>query len=816
MAVTVFLLAITAFTLFVFLRDYAYRAAEDAFDRLLAASALSIAGAVQIENGQAVVELPTASLAMLGFAGENRVFYGVSAPDGRLVTGYDDLGRDLPPARASDPSFSNAAYRGEEVRMVTVGRLVATGEATGWVTIRVAETFGSRHELAAEILSRAALPLLALAIVALVLVWVGVQRAFAPLLALENELRARAPNDLDPVRVPVPAEARQLVGALNDFMARLNAGMRTLSGLVADAAHQVRTPLASLRAQAEIALDEPDVEKLRGRVTRIHENAVRAGQLVSQLLMDATIAHRLEAQSASVVAIDALMTEMRQRIDPDLAERVMVRIAPGATAISVAGDRVALREMLRNLVDNALIHAPDSLVEIEVSLVGPDCVRLAISDRGPGIPDDEKSVVLERFRRGASGEATLGSGLGLSIVRTVVDAHGGHLVFRDRPGGGLTAQVDLPAALPAGSKLAAQTASASAGFVPLLLAFALLIGMSDQARAEQRLSNYPAPGTETRQLVIVGTTDTPLFEPFILDFQKLWPDVAIAYAEMDTLPLYREFTAGTLKPEPDLIVSSAADLQVKLANDGFALRHESSATRALPTWARWRSEVFGFTFEPAVIVYNRDLVPDAEAPRSHLQLAQFLARDTDRWRGLIGTYDIVKSGVGHLLAAQDELISANFWRLANVLGTVGVRLYGGSVDILDLLEQGKLAIGYNVLGSYAFARQAANSRLHVVIPEDYALILTRTILIPRTAAHPDVARAFLDHLLSARGQAIASGATKLGAVMQDVPQGRSVAGVVGAPGVLQPIALGQALLVSLDQQRKSRFLQTWLQIVSGN
>ncbi|WZB73238.1 histidine kinase dimerization/phospho-acceptor domain-containing protein [Achromobacter xylosoxidans] len=196
-------------------------------------------------------------------------------------------------AQSATPVYDYLNYHDEPVRVATVGRLVSASQHAGWVTVRVAETLGSREALADEILGRSVLPLVAVALVALGLLWFGVQRAFAPLAVVERELRRRAPDDLQPVSAPVPQEVSRLVEALNAFMHRLSGLMNTLNTLVADAAHQVRTPLASLRAQAEVALEEPDPERLHARIQRIHQNATHASQLINQLLMDATITHRL-------------------------------------------------------------------------------------------------------------------------------------------------------------------------------------------------------------------------------------------------------------------------------------------------------------------------------------------------------------------------------------------------------------------------------------------------------------------------------------------------------------------------------------------
>jgi two-component system, OmpR family, sensor histidine kinase TctE len=222
------------------------------------------------------------------------------------------------------------------------------------------------------------------------------------------------------------------------------------------------------------------------------------------------------------------------------------------------------------------------------------------------------------------------------------------------------------------------------------------------------------------------------------------------------------YLAGALSPPPDLLISSAADLQLKLANDGHALRHASPWLAGVPAWAQWRGEVIGFTYEPAVIIYNPALVPPGTQPRSHHDLTTLLETDPDRFIGRVATYDIARSGVGYLLAAQDQQISSQFWRLAAALGRVEAVLSDSSPEILARVASGELAIGYNVLGSYAFARQAEGAAIGIVVPGDYVLVLTRSLLIPRRAANPDLARAFVDFALSPSGQAVAAGGRRWG------------------------------------------------------
>jgi len=800
------LLLMAAVVLIVFIRDYAERASDRAFDRLLAASALSIAGAVQVEDDTVIVELPFASFAM--FSGRDRVFYAVEDPNGRPVTGYEDLSASLAEMRSAGPVFADAVYRGESVRVASVGRLTSSGGDASWVTIHVAETQSEREALSAEILGNAIVPVVALTLLAVALVWFGIGRMFAPLYQLERELRGRAPDDLSPVTVPVPQEVSHLVSGLNAFMARLGSAMERVTGLVAEAAHEVRTPLASLRAQAEVAMDEQDPEALRRRVGRIHQGAVQASQLVTQLLMEATISHRLENQETDTTAFGTVVEEVRQRLDPDQAGRIVMALPPEAAAAAIRGDRVALREMVRNVVDNALVYS-EGPVEIG-GAVKDGMLTMRVGDRGPGIPEAEKPLVLERFRRGAASGSRAGSGLGLSIVKRVAEAHRGALRLTDRDGGGLSVEIDLPLV---GRNPRVEQMRKALGSLAALLA-CLLLAQPQEARAAT--TRYPAPdGSAEVVLTIVGVTDTPLFAQFIAGFQALRPEVSIVYEETDSRPLYELYLAGTLPVQPDLLVSSASDLMIKLANDGHAMAYDSPFLGELPDWAHWRNEVFGFTFEPAVIIYNPDRIGPGEVPRTHLTLAEMLESQGGRFGGAIATYDIALSGVGYLLAAQDQMISSNFWRLAAAFGRVGAVFSGSSPAILNGVADGTLALGYNVLGSYAFARKAAGANIEIVVPDDYVLVLTRSMLIPRNAGEPELARSFIDFALSPAGQAIAAGGTALGSVVPGA-EGAWTSEAIAARGrgVIQPIPLGPALLVSLDQQKRKRFLDSWSEIVA--
>ena len=789
---------------------YAHRAAETAYDRLLLASALAIADAVQLDGSRLTVDLPYAALAILATGGRDRVFYRIAAPDGAPITGYPDLGPELPLARSGEPHFVDAVYRDTPLRAAVVGRFVAAAEGGGWTTILVAQTLEERAALAGEILTHAFGPIAVAVLAGAALIWFGVRRALAPLQFLERLIGARAPADLSPITAPAPAEVGHLLAALNRFMERLQASLRLMQTFLADAAHQIGTPLASLRAQAELAVEEDDPELLRSQVRRIHRNAAIASQLTRQLLSHAMVTHRQEVVSPEAVDLAVVAREVMQRAAAG-DDRVAIELDTVALAAPalVTGDPIALREAIGNLLDNAVKYAgPGGPLRLRLErAAGAAMVRLEVQDRGPGIPDAEKGRARERFARGSASGAVVGSGLGLAIVEAVAGSHGGSLTLLDRPGGGLVARLDLPAAADAGPR--PDGAARAMALLAVLGAFLVSLPGGAGARAAEAIL-YPASAPERGRLRVHAATDPVLMEPLLRDFQALRPELAIEFTDLDTIELYRSVAEAPDGAVPDLVISSAMDLQVKLVNDGFTQAHVSAATTRLPPWANWRDEAFGLTLEPAVIVYALDRLAAAEVPRSRPALIRLLQEQPDRWRRRVATYDIERSGVGYLFATQDSVLSSQFWRLAGMLGDVHTRLFGNSAEMLDAIERGEVLLAYNVLGPYARARTLAGGRIGIVLPEDYTLVMSRVAVLPRQAREPTLGKLFLDYLLSDRGQEVVVRTLGEQAILPPGDDGAGPVPVVAdAAGPIHPIPLGPALLVFLDPLKKERFLANW-------
>ncbi len=798
-------------------RQYSTRAADEAFDRVLSAATLAIADGLRLEEGFLTIDMPQSAFEMLGAAGDTRVFYRVATPNGAFLTGYYDLAFEDREQAGPTVAIRDMTYRGETVRLATLGRYIAAGDVADWAVVRLAETREARNALAAELFRNILLPVGVAAALALALVWIGVTRAFTPFGLLREELARRSPSDLTPLEGRFPREVGPVVLALNDFMARLSASLKATRMVVADAAHQLRTPIAALRAQAELAAAETDPRELRRRIDRIHANAVIAGQLQDQLLASASISNRLEAHPREPVDLRDVVHEIIERLDDDQLSRIDLKL-PGARASRyrlaprVMGERVALREMLRNLIDNAFSYAPSGLITIRLA---PDLAAglwtLTVADRGPGVPEAERELVMERFRRGAAATATAGSGLGLSIARDVARGHGGDLDLAETPGGGLTARIRLPgrelrprrAARGADPQAAAAAASRAALPLVALLALALWAGPPTASAQDMRLPALAEPAEAPLRIVSDGEHET--LATLARAFQRQNPRVPIEYRGMITGLLQRAiWTSAVSGDSPDLSISGAQDVHVKLANEGHARRVALGPALRGPASSRWRNELIGFTQERMVFAYNPATLPAAEMPRSRLRMAQLLETSAERFRSRVVIYDIGSSGVGYLLAAHDAAVSPLTWRLFRALGQVDAILADSSLDMLGALERSEALIAYGVTASTGVYERARASRLAIVQTEDYAVVTTRTAMIPRAARNHQAAERFIAFLLSPEAQELLGEAAL-------IPAGAEEPRLSTVP--LSPVPLGAAALIHSDQRRKERFVDTWIQLV---
>lgn len=431
------------------LLSYARRAADRTYDFLLEGSAIAILERVSQTQDGIFVDLPPSALEILELATDDLVFYRIFQSDGETLTGDNDL--PLPDHFRAEPQhiFFDALYHGEEARFVLQSKMVVGAAAKHWIGVEVGQTRLGRNLLQSDLFNNGMLGLTGIALVGMIFVRLGISLAMRPLSGIENNLASRDPSDLAPLSAKPPREVQGLIDAINGFMRRLDANRDNTQSFIADVSHQIRTSLATLRGQLELALDKKHAGDAREWIGKASDQTARTIHLTNQLLSHAMVIHRADSQSSELIdVLEVAKNVLEEAVCLDANQKAEFEFDgskySGGHAIS--GDAISLHEALRNLIDNALKHGgPEPVVRMTVRdarLQGKvAAIAIAVCDNGPGILAAERENVLQRFY-------TLGdrsnSGLGLAIVKAVVDSHGGTLELGKAVGGGLAATITLP------------------------------------------------------------------------------------------------------------------------------------------------------------------------------------------------------------------------------------------------------------------------------------------------------------------------------------------------------------------------------------
>jgi two-component system sensor histidine kinase TctE len=371
----------------------------------------------------------------------DEVHYAVRTDDGASIAGDADMA----PFRSAGPgpTYYDSVLAGAPVRVV---QLSTAAGAAGSVTVAVAETLVKRHGLVNAIMIGVILPQLLLIVIAGIVLWAGVAHGLAPLARLQQAVAARSHLDLSPVSVPeAPVEVHPLVTAINDLMARVEEILSYQSRFIADAAHQLRTPVAGLKAHVEVALREDDPAQAKQTIAHLYTAVERMSRLVAQLLSlarnEPTTLRKLDlapldlSKLAFDVAMEWVPEAYRRNIDLGFEG-----VQPHAT---VRGDATRLTELINNLLDNAIRYSRDN-GRVTVRVASRPS-RLSVSDDGPLIPVDERERIFERFHR-LLGTHADGSGLGLAIVQEIAKLHDAKITLsEDADGLGNTFTVTFPA-----------------------------------------------------------------------------------------------------------------------------------------------------------------------------------------------------------------------------------------------------------------------------------------------------------------------------------------------------------------------------------
>ena len=432
--------------------------ASKPFDRALEFNLQALTQFVGSQNGQVSFNLNAQARDLLRADDSDLVYYQVIDPRGKLVSGELDFPRpreDETP-EAGRVLLRDDVVRGDEVRVAYTW--LERNDAQHLVLMQVAETRGKRSTLAAEIIKGVMVPQFVILPLAVLLVWLALVRGIRPLNDLEQRIRARKPDDLSPIEDSfVPQEVAPLVSSINDLLSRLKTSLTTQKRFLADAAHQLKTPLAGLRMQAELAQREIDPVEIRGSLQQIARSSTRATHTVNQLLALA----RAETTGRSLPTENIELSRLVRGVVQESVPRALEHgidlgfEGPEHTPANclINGNPTLLQEMVRNLVDNAINYTGQGgVVTVRVLLDRFSGVQvLQVEDDGPGIPENERDFVLQPFYR-ALGTNVDGSGLGLAIVQEIAQQHGATVSMEDahaeRSPRGLRASVRFTASRP--------------------------------------------------------------------------------------------------------------------------------------------------------------------------------------------------------------------------------------------------------------------------------------------------------------------------------------------------------------------------------
>lgn len=424
---------------------FASRLSDRVYDRDLMEIARELALHVKRKGGTLAWDLEKDAERALLLDQYDHIYYAVRTSGGRVLAGNPDIpAQAMRGAGAED--FFDGRVEGEKVRVARLRTAPGGAGAQAQVDVAVAETLVKRDTLAREMFFEVTLPQLLLILSALGVVWVGVVRGLRPMRRLQQAVAARSHLDLSPVDAhDVPGELQPLVSAVNELMLRLDEVLTFQSRFIADAAHQLRTPVAGLKAHIELALREEDPADTRRALAHLYTSVQRLSHLVSQLLSlarnEPNTVSKLELapldlnKLAFEVTMDWVPEAYRKKIDlgfEDAEKRVVI-----------AGDPARLTVLINNLLDNAIRYSREG-GRVTVRVAQEPRPRVSISDDGPSIPVEERQRVFERFHR-LLGNQIDGSGLGLAIVREIAVLHQAEISLEDDVDGvGNTFTVSFP------------------------------------------------------------------------------------------------------------------------------------------------------------------------------------------------------------------------------------------------------------------------------------------------------------------------------------------------------------------------------------
>lgn len=407
------------------------------YDRALLDTALDLGRNVRESGNQLYLDLPQPVIEMLISGEQGRFYYRANGPGGEYITGDPDLPDPPPDAQEDRVTYYDALFRNEPIRAVALRVPVRPGSGKGAILIQVAERSVLRTDFSRQIMLRMMLPQAILVLLSTLAVWFGVGIGLRALTAMRREIENRSHVDLSPINeTGAPAEVQPLLRAMNDLLSRLSAALAAQQRFIADAAHQLRTPVAALKMQAELAVRQVRDGEAAATLQHLQTAADHAARLVSQLL---TLARAEPGSHRSVMRQPVALMSLAREIAGEWVPRALARqIDLGfddiPTPATISADPFLIHEMLNNLIDNAIQYTPaGGRVTVRIRLQDGQAT-LEVEDDGPGIPVEEREKVFDRFYR-MPGIAPEGCGLGLAIVREIAQGHQATVAVQAGAGG---------------------------------------------------------------------------------------------------------------------------------------------------------------------------------------------------------------------------------------------------------------------------------------------------------------------------------------------------------------------------------------------
>jgi len=395
-----------------------------AYDRALFRVALALADQIEVKNGQMVVDIPDSTLDLIEYDKYDWIYYQIQDANHQVVIGEENLTQPKHLLKAGQHSYYDSKFNDKSLRMVALNLPLPDLKKPGDATILIGETTTKRDRMAHEIIVFMLIPQFLLIVLVALLIDLGIRRGLMSLDKFKDLIYQRSPTDTRPLDTQAaPEELQPLLHAMNDLLFKVKGSVDERHQFIANAAHQLKTPLAGLKLQAEAALREDNIVSVHHALQQISSGSDNLARLATQLLSLARAEPEVNSQSMLPVDLVQLIKEVTAEWVPKaLDKNIDLGVSCSFRQRSIIGNAVLLQELLNNLIDNAIRYNPKGTKVTVVLAMVKNEVVLSVQDNGLGLALNEQKQVFERFYR-VLGSGENGCGLGLAIVREIATQH---------------------------------------------------------------------------------------------------------------------------------------------------------------------------------------------------------------------------------------------------------------------------------------------------------------------------------------------------------------------------------------------------------